>query len=447
MPMMMMMTGPGAAPGPPGTAAADPAAAPGPPGTAALARREQRAPAPGEPDERAAAVGPPVPDGTQVAAGAAAAAAAAAHALARYRAGLTESTRQAQRADLALFARFLQTLGVRPPAALVGGDPAVWRALLAGGGYSPAQVDALLRGAPGTRTVALWGAWLTVERAAWDAIGGGVLDAFREWLLGAGYALASVNRRLATVRRYALLAAQHAGDAPRSATLRGVRGLGGRAARNRDATRPVRRISSKKAAPLVIRPDAAQRLKQHDLGTPQGARDAVLMSLLLDLGLRVGEVAALTRADVDLDRGLIQVYRAKTDLRQTLACSADLATALHAYLRWRGDAPGALLWQTRRSGALTPRALGVRGARKRVATLGAAGQIVGLSPHDCRHAWATMVVAAGSDLAVVTQAGGWRLGSTMPLRYVLAQRVANAGVRGIGVALDPVDPAAADSPG
>lgn len=370
--------------------------------------------------------------------GAAADRAAAHGALARYRRLLTASSRQAHNADLTLFARFLLDVVAEPPAAMRTATLDDMAALLHAAERSPAAISVILEESdPNTRLAAAWGAYLALTIDAWSFITAGILEAFREWLLQRGYALGSVNRRLATVRRYALLAAQHgAVDAETLARLRGVRGLGGKAARNRDAQRSKRRISAKKERPLVIPPETVIRLKRHDMTTPQGARDAALMALLLDLGLRVSEVAAMNRADLDMARGVVQVYRIKTDLRQTMALTDDLHAALTAYLRWRGDAPGALLWQSRKNGSLIPRPIGVRGIRKRVANLGSAAHLPGLSPHDCRHAWTTIVIAAGNDVATVTQAGGWVLGSQMPLRYVTAQRIANAGIRGVPRALD-----------
>jgi len=318
-------------------------------------------------------------------------AAAAAGALARYRAGLAPSTLRAHAADLATWVRYLAAVGVTPPP-----DPAR----------------------------------LADDAAAWRGVSVGLVAGFVEWLLREGYALASVNRRLATVRAY-LTQAAAAGALPADlpGLLRSVRGLGGRQGRRRAAARPVTRRSPKKAAPLLIPVDAAVRLKRQDLRTPQGARDAALLALLLDLGLRIGEVADLERADVDLERGLLQVTRRKVDRMQRLLLTNDAQVALRAYLRWRGDADGALFWRTRRDGTLIPHApLGVRGARKRVGALGARAGVAGLSPHDCRHHWTTLAFAAGSDLAAVMEAGGWR-SAAMPLRYAQQQAIANARVR------------------
>jgi integrase len=56
--------------------------------------------------------------------------------------------------------------------------------------------------------------------------------------------------------------------------------------------------------------------------TPQGRREALLMCLLIDHGLRVGEVAALHVGDFDLAKSEMVFYRAKVDKIQRHKLSA-----------------------------------------------------------------------------------------------------------------------------
>ncbi len=65
---------------------------------------------------------------------------------------------------------------------------------------------------------------------------------------------------------------------------------------------------------------------------------------------------------------------------------------------------------------------------KRVGFLGAKIGLMGLSPHDCRHYWATSATRGGTDLKSLQDAGGWK-SPAMPMRYVESQVVANKGVR------------------
>jgi integrase len=61
--------------------------------------------------------------------------------------------------------------------------------------------------------------------------------------------------------------------------------------------------------------------------------------------------------------------------------------------------------------------LAVISNQERVRTLGELAGITGLSPHDCRHSWATRAASHGTPLDRLRQAGGWSNIQT-PLRYL-----------------------------
>jgi len=50
-----------------------------------------------------------------------------------------------------------------------------------------------------------------------------------------------------------------------------------------------------------------------------------------------------------------------------------------------------------------------------------------LSPHDCRHYWATIAFRAGADIKAVQDAGDWS-SAAMPMLYALAAAIANEGI-------------------
>lgn len=71
----------------------------------------------------------------------------------------------------------------------------------------------------------------------------------------------------------------------------------------------------------------------------------------------------------------------------------------------------------------------IRAIQHRVAYLGT--QLLGvrgLSPHDCRHHWATDAARNGTDRFRLQEAGGWS-SLAMPRRYVEAAEIANKGVK------------------
>ncbi|MGH7477952.1 MAG: tyrosine-type recombinase/integrase, partial [Longimicrobiales bacterium] len=69
-----------------------------------------------------------------------------------------------------------------------------------------------------------------------------------------------------------------------------------------------------------------------DRRTAVGRRDFAVLTLLVRLGLRAGELAALALEDVDWRRGEITV-RGKGDRRERLPLPVDVGEALTAYLR------------------------------------------------------------------------------------------------------------------
>jgi integrase len=300
-------------------------------------------------------------------AGAAANAAAAAKAFQSYRERVADETRRRHDSDLATFATFLVAIGVD------GGD-------------------------------------FATDASAWAGVTWGLVAGFVAWQSQQGYAIGSINVRLSTIKAYAKLAAK-AGTLPENeyAQIRLVQGFRHAEGRRVDAKREqTRKEGSKKQAPVSISVAHAALLKQQ-----AAPLDRLLMCLLLDHGLRVGEVASLTADDFDASGGYLCFYRQKVDKTQTHALSSDTLAALLACQ----PLPS--------SGTL----FGVdRSVRRRVGQLGASVGLKGLSPHDCRHAWATFATRAGTPTKALQDAGGWS-SPAMPLRYAESAEIANDGVK------------------
>jgi len=85
--------------------------------------------------------------------------------------------------------------------------------------------------------------------------------------------------------------------------------------------------------PRGLEPDQVQRLlRACDLGTSTGRRDFAIVTMLVRLGVRAGEVAALTLDDVDWCAGQITV-RGKGNRCERLPLPADVGEAIAAYLQ------------------------------------------------------------------------------------------------------------------
>jgi integrase len=329
---------------------------------------------------------------------------AASAAFADYRGRVDDDTLRRQEADLALFAHFLGEVRAIPQ-----------------------------------EQAAAFGARLPFQAEAWANVTHGLVTAFLRWQLQGGYAVGSINVRLATVRRYCALA-NAAGVIPGEdlALIRTVRGYSGRQARSIDAQRrrtaTPTRVSTKKEQARVLTPLQVRALKEQP-ATPQGRRDALMICLLADLGLRVGELAGIEADAIDLGRGTLSFYREKVHTTQTHKLSKDALAAAEAYLEVDGQPSGKLLRGSRKNGELWG-SMSARAIRERVAILGERIGVGDLSPHDLRHTWATRAARGSSDPFALRDAGGWS-SLSMPSRYVQSNAVANErialdGEEGVG---------------
>jgi integrase len=139
------------------------------------------------------------------------------------------------------------------------------------------------------------------------------------------------------------------------------------------------------------------------------------MCLLLDHGLRVGEVVILKRNQIHLRSRMLTFYRPKVDEPQNDRMTDDTLAAARAYLPTLPAKQESLF------------DLAIISIQERVRTLGELVGIHGLSPHDCRHSWATRAASHGTPLDRLKQAGGWSNIQT-PLRYIKDSMIANEGV-------------------
>ncbi len=269
---------------------------------------------------------------------------------------------------------------------------------------------------------------------AWRGVTWGLVEAFKVWMLQEGYAIGSINDRLSTVRTYAELAAKAGAiTADELRMIQSVKGYAHKEVKHIDDKRRAdgmqTRKGAKKAEAVTIPADVAEALKNQP-NTPQGRRDALLMCLLLEHGLRVGEVAILIRQNFDMKAGTFTFYRPKVNLTQTHELTPATRKAAGAYLKHDAPTEG-ILWRksSKGTGKLSgqmSQTSAERALTKRVELLGRHAGIEGLSAHDCRHYWATFEARNRTPIDRLKDAGGWS-SPAMPLRYIEAAHIANEG--------------------
>lgn len=149
--------------------------------------------------------------------------------------------------------------------------------------------------------------------------------------------------------------------------------------------------NSKEAGPVSLNSRQAQILS--DLMTYeglQGRRDCLLMCLLLEQGLRVGEVVGLQVTDFDMTASEMDFYDAQEGKLQTNKLTPNTYKAASAYLEQDALTVGGLLLSSSEDGTLTDRPMSEGNINKRIAYLDK--QLLGIegfSAYDCRYYWET----------------------------------------------------------
>lgn len=131
-------------------------------------------------------------------------------------------------------------------------------------------------------------------------------------------------------------------------------------------------------------------------------RDRALLELMYGAGLRVGELAALTIDDVDLQERTVRC-RGKGGKERVVPFGLPAARAIQAYIngprRKALRRPEAALFVTRLGRGFTTSGLW----RLIVQRAAAAGITKHVSPHTLRHSFATHLLEGGADLRVVQE--------------------------------------------
>ena len=309
-----------------------------------------------------------------------------------YQARRPNNTRRAQRAALGLFSEYMRSCGIATPD-------------------------------------------LYAEAWAWQGITWGLVQDFQAWLLKRAYSIKTINDRVSVVKVYMTLANQ-AGVIPDGEVLRlrSIRGFTRKEAIDTDKARAAQglntRLGAKKQAAILLSDEQARKLKTGQPDTPQGRRDALLMCILLDHGLRVSEVADLCVQNIDREARQMTFYRQKTGRVSKHALRGRAWQLMAIYLeKDQREATSPLFLASSKSSALLPGAgMSVRAINERVRQLGRAVGIDNLSPHDCRHYGATK---AGHDpsvsLAALMAWGDWD-SPTSAARYIERGQADNDGV-------------------
>jgi integrase/recombinase XerD len=235
------------------------------------------------------------------------------------------------------------------------------------------------------RDLTAWSAWL--ERHAHKRLLAAErtdVEAFLAAQFQTKAKIASINRRLSTLRRFYRL---HAAQATIAA----------------DPTLRVKSPKLPRSLPRNLSEDqVAALLGAPDTETPLGLRDRAMLETLYATGLRVSELVGLKLSQVSLDMGVVRVL-GKGNKERLVPLGEEAIDWLKRYCATAraelgGDAKAEAVFVTARRGPMTRQAFWQL-IKRHAVTAGIAR--TALSPHTLRHAFATHLLNHGADLRVV----------------------------------------------
>lgn len=173
---------------------------------------------------------------------------------------------------------------------------------------------------------------------------------------------------------------------------------------------PLKRVKSPKRPTDIIEPialaDIQAMLKACNTKTFNGSRDAAVLLLLLDTGVRKQEFINLLVGDVDIDSGQVTVRMGKGQKSRFVFIGNRTRRALVIYLRRRNEKkspirPDAPLWVSSTGRRLTP-----SGLREIIRRLADRVGIPEPGLHDFRRAFAVNALRAGMDIVTLARLMG-----------------------------------------
>jgi site-specific recombinase XerD len=237
------------------------------------------------------------------------------------------------------------------------------------------------------------------EKSLLDSTGDDILAYCLEFGIPRGHSAATINRRLQAIRkfyRYALQLGLMGQDPSAQIALlpqpkdRGVRGLGESEIEGLlDAVR--------KGPPRLVK------------------RDYAIIQLMLQTGIRVGELAELRLSDITLseEKRVLKVRRQGNSIQREIPLNSSVRKAISAYLEERPTGTSDHLFLSKKGGALS-----VRSVQRLVNTHAQAAGLDKVSTYTLRQTFGEHLLRDTGDLSLVARLMGHKRLETA-IKYIL----------------------------
>jgi site-specific recombinase XerD len=140
--------------------------------------------------------------------------------------------------------------------------------------------------------------------------------------------------------------------------------------------------------------------------SPAGKRDAAILAVLYNCGLRRSELVALDLADYDPNHGAIQVRSGKGNKDRISYAIDNSALAINAWLSVRKFSAGPLFTPVNKGGGIALRRLSDQAVRKILLKRARECGVSAFSPHDLRRTMIGDLLDAGADISTVQRMAG-----------------------------------------